>query len=82
MLGNRESDRRESHQLISVTIHMGLISAIVRLTHPLGGFDSVALNQFFFLIPFGLLITAIPIAPAGLAPIRARPRRPIAHRTP
>lgn len=51
---------------ISVVIHLMLISTIVILSRHLPGFESVPLDKFYFLVPFGLLVTAIPIAPAGL----------------
>ncbi len=52
--------------LISVVIHLLLISTIVILAHHLPGFEGIGLDKFYFLVPFGLLVTAIPIAPAGL----------------
>ncbi len=51
---------------ISVFIHLFLITAIVILSRNLAGFENVPLDKFYFLVPFGLLVTAIPIAPAGL----------------
>ena len=52
--------------LISICIHLGIITAFMLLSRSLGGFTEVPAAKFFFLIPFGLLVTAIPIAPAGL----------------
>lgn len=51
---------------ISIGIHCGIMVMLALLAHALGGFESVPLNKFFFLAPFGILVTAIPIAPAGL----------------
>ncbi|MBI2604524.1 MAG: flippase-like domain-containing protein [Deltaproteobacteria bacterium] len=51
---------------ISVAIHLAIISSFILLAKALGGFETVPLAKFFFLVPFGLLVTAIPIAPAGL----------------
>ena len=51
---------------ISVAIHCSIIGVIVLLANSLGGFEGVPLSKFFFLVPFGMLVTAIPIAPAGL----------------
>lgn len=52
--------------LMSVAIHCALIFSFIILARTLGGFGSVSTDKFFFLVPFGLLVTAIPIAPAGL----------------
>ncbi len=51
---------------ISVAVHCTLIGVVVLLAHTLGGFENVPLSKFFFLVPFAFLVTAIPIAPAGL----------------
>lgn len=51
---------------ISMLIHCTIIATLIMLAHALGGFEAVPLGKFFFLAPFGLLVTAIPIAPAGL----------------
>ncbi|MGE4232615.1 MAG: lysylphosphatidylglycerol synthase transmembrane domain-containing protein [Bacteriovoracia bacterium] len=51
---------------VSVIIHCSIIAAFIILSRTLGGFAGVPIDRFFFLVPFGLLITAIPIAPAGL----------------
>jgi hypothetical protein len=51
---------------ISVGIHCGIIAVLILISQTLGGFESVPMDKFFFLVPFGLLVTAIPIAPAGL----------------
>ncbi|MBI3557742.1 MAG: flippase-like domain-containing protein [Deltaproteobacteria bacterium] len=51
---------------ISVAIHCSIIGVVILLAQTLGGFESVPLSKFFFLVPLGLLVTAIPIAPAGL----------------
>lgn len=51
---------------ISIAIHCTIMGVFVLLGRSLGGFESIPINKFFFLVPFGLLITAIPIAPAGL----------------
>lgn len=52
--------------LISLAIHTVSITVMVLLARSLGTFNAVAIDKFFFLIPFGLLVTAIPVAPAGL----------------
>lgn len=52
--------------LISIVIHCSVIGAFLLLSNALGGFSDVSAHRFFFLVPFGLLVTAIPIAPAGL----------------
>jgi uncharacterized protein (TIRG00374 family) len=52
--------------LISMMIHGISIGVFILLARALGGFDNVSIDQFYFLAPFGLLVTAIPIAPAGL----------------
>lgn len=52
--------------IISLGIHCAIISVFLLLAGALGGFEHVSLGQFYFLVPFGLLVTAIPIAPAGL----------------
>lgn len=51
---------------ISVAIHLSLISCFILLANALGGFERIPLDKFFFLVPFGMLVTAVPIAPAGL----------------
>lgn len=51
---------------ISVFIHCMVVTATIVLSNALGGFQTVPADKFFFLVPFGLLVTAIPIAPAGL----------------
>lgn len=51
---------------VSVAIHCTIIGVFYLLASSLGGFESVPASRFFFLVPFGLLVTAIPIAPAGL----------------
>ena len=52
--------------LISICLHLGIVTTFILLAHSLGGFAEVPVAKFFFLVPFGLLVTAIPIAPAGL----------------
>lgn len=52
--------------LISLGIHFIIISVFILLSRTIGGFEGVSVSQFYFLVPFGLLVTAIPIAPAGL----------------
>ena len=52
--------------LVSIAIHCVIIGVFLLLARALGGFDQVSVDQFYFLVPFGLLVTAIPIAPAGL----------------
>ncbi len=62
-------DRREyllKGFLVSVAIHLTIISGFYFLSRSLGGFEQVPLLKFYFLVPFGMLVTAIPIAPAGL----------------
>ena len=51
---------------ISVAIHCSIIGVFIALSRSLGGFEAVPLDKFFFLTPLGLLVTAIPVAPAGL----------------
>lgn len=51
---------------ISVAIHCSIISVFIMLGKSMGGFETIPLDKFFFLAPFGLLVTAIPVAPAGL----------------
>lgn len=51
---------------ISVGIHCCIIGVLVLISQSLGGFEAVSGDKFFFLVPFGLLVTAIPVAPAGL----------------
>ncbi len=52
--------------LISVAIHCSIIGVFILISKSLGGFEGVHVQDFFFLVPFGLLVTAIPLAPAGL----------------
>jgi uncharacterized membrane protein YbhN (UPF0104 family) len=52
--------------LISIGIHMCVLTMFILISHTLGGMGGVRISEFFFLVPFGLLVTAIPIAPAGL----------------
>jgi uncharacterized protein (TIRG00374 family) len=52
--------------LISMAIHCTVIGVFIVLARSLGGFEGVAASKFFFLAPLGLLVTAVPIAPAGL----------------
>lgn len=52
--------------LISVVIHCTIVGVFILLGKSLGGFEDVSLGKFFFLAPLGLLVTAIPVAPAGL----------------
>jgi uncharacterized protein (TIRG00374 family) len=63
-----ESDRKIIYRglIVSAMIHLVIITVIYVLASSLGGFDSIPLSKFYFLVPFGLLVTAIPIAPAGL----------------
>lgn len=52
--------------LLSVVIHTSVIALIMSLSQALEGFSALTPSQFFLLTPLGLLVTAIPIAPAGL----------------
>jgi uncharacterized protein (TIRG00374 family) len=52
--------------LISIGIHCTIMTVFIVLANALGGFENVPAAKFFFLAPFGLLVTAIPVAPAGL----------------
>jgi len=52
--------------LVSMVIHSIIIGFITLLASRLGGFDTVSLSNFFLLTPLGLLVTAVPVAPAGL----------------
>lgn len=52
--------------MISMGIHCVIIGVFILLSKTIGGFEGVSVSQFYFLVPFGLLVTAIPIAPAGL----------------
>jgi hypothetical protein len=52
--------------LISICIHLILISCFRMLALKLPGFYEVSFSKIYFLVPFGMLVTAIPIAPAGL----------------
>lgn len=51
---------------LSVVIHSTSVASIWILASALGGYESITAGQFLFLVPLGLLVTAIPIAPAGL----------------
>ncbi len=51
---------------ISILIHCISVTSIWILAQSLGGFESLRFSQMVFLVPIGLLVTAIPIAPAGL----------------
>lgn len=51
---------------ISIAIWITIVGAIILLGRALGGFEHVTAGTYYFLAPFGLLVTAIPIAPAGL----------------
>jgi uncharacterized protein (TIRG00374 family) len=51
---------------LSLVIHCMVVSIIVLMARQLGGFELVPFNQFCFLVPFGMLVTAIPVAPAGM----------------
>jgi uncharacterized protein (TIRG00374 family) len=51
---------------ISLLIHSLVISVFIILARSLGGFEMVPIDKFLFLSPLGLLVTAIPVAPAGL----------------
>lgn len=52
--------------IFSTFIHVVIVGVLLLLANALGGFESVSVGKFYFLAPFGLLVTAIPIAPAGL----------------
>jgi uncharacterized protein (TIRG00374 family) len=52
--------------LLSVTVHTCIILFIRMLAGNLGGFEMVPPAAFFLLTPLGLLVTAVPVAPAGL----------------
>jgi uncharacterized protein (TIRG00374 family) len=52
--------------LISLGTHITVVSIFILLANALGGFESISPSSFFFLAPLGLLVTAVPIAPAGL----------------
>lgn len=52
--------------LTSILIHSSIVVFITILAKSLGGFESVDLSSFFLLSPIGLLVTAVPVAPAGL----------------
>lgn len=52
--------------LVSIVVHCSIVGVFVLLSKSLGGFTEVPIGKFFFLVPLGLLVTAIPIAPAGL----------------
>lgn len=52
--------------LLSILIHTCLMAFILFLASILGGFEEVSTSQFLFLAPLGLLVTALPLAPAGL----------------
>jgi uncharacterized protein (TIRG00374 family) len=52
--------------LTSILIHSTIVIFITILAKSLGGFEDVPLSSFFLLCPIGLLVTAVPVAPAGL----------------
>lgn len=51
---------------ISVLIHTCIVGLFLLLSHHLTGFEFITASDFFLLVPLGLVVTAIPIAPAGL----------------
>ena len=51
--------------LLSVCAHFCIVSVMILCARALSE-DSLAIYQYFLLVPIGLLTTAIPIAPAGL----------------
>ncbi|MEW6056838.1 MAG: lysylphosphatidylglycerol synthase transmembrane domain-containing protein [Bdellovibrionota bacterium] len=51
---------------LSITVHCAIIGVFILLAKSLGGFEMIPIDKFFFLTPLGLLVTAIPVAPAGL----------------
>jgi uncharacterized membrane protein YbhN (UPF0104 family) len=52
--------------LVSVGIHFSIIGLVLVLSRFIGGFEHISMGLFFFLVPLGMLVTSIPIAPAGL----------------
>jgi hypothetical protein len=50
---------------LSVMVHLGIILAMSLCAQALG-ITHIALPDYFFLTPLGLITTAIPIAPAGI----------------
>lgn len=52
--------------LFSVGIHSLIVFFIIAVARQMGGFEDIATSSFFLLTPLGLLVTAVPIAPAGL----------------
>jgi hypothetical protein len=52
--------------LISVLVHTTIVIFIRMIAGDLGSFAMVPPAAFFLLTPLGLLVTAVPVAPAGL----------------